>query len=191
MNLRGFRVQLALVVFIIILILGLGFQYVLRQKSIINPLNQSLKNIPGVVRSEVKPSFVQRGSYTAINLTIDPEVPMIMTFDSLKETLQATSGKYDIILEDSADQFLWGVFQQLKIVAEEAVMTGEFALLEERVRNLAVEKDIDYELAVDREFVYFRLKNKDGFLQRVVDRGTGDLKVNFHTKGVGINGEVG
>ncbi|MDI9413018.1 MAG: hypothetical protein QM401_05535 [Bacillota bacterium] len=38
MNLRGFRVQLALVVFIIILILGLGFQYVLRQKSIINPL---------------------------------------------------------------------------------------------------------------------------------------------------------
>ncbi|MDI9413947.1 MAG: hypothetical protein QM401_10320 [Bacillota bacterium] len=144
-----------------------------------------------MVRSEVKPSFVQRGSYTAINLTIDPEVPMIMTFDSLKETLQATSGKYDIILEDSADQFLWGVFQQLKIVAEEAVMTGEFALLEERVRNLAVEKDIDYELAVDREFVYFRLKNKDGFLQRVVDRGTGDLKVNFHTKGVGINGEVG
>lgn len=190
MNLRGFKVLKALVVFVIVIALGLGFQYIHRQRAVINPLAQRLENIPGISQVSVAPGILKKHSQTVINLNTDFHVPLSMTFGQLRATLQDAGGNYTIKLENNSDDTLWQVFQQIQIMVEEAIMTGEFTVLEQKVEAVAIQEEISSELALDREFIYLRLKNGPNFLQKVISRGVEDMKINFYTKEVNENGKV-
>lgn len=187
MNLRGFKVLKALVVFIIVLALGLGFQYMHRQRSVINPLVQKLENISGISEVRLTSGMLQRRSQTVINLNTDFHVPLAQVFGQLRATLQDAGGNYIIKLENNPNDILWKTFQEIQIMVEEAIMTGEFTLLEKRIQELTVTQKISSELAVDREFIYLRLTNDTSFLQKVIHRNAEDMKINFSTKEVDEN----
>ena len=50
-------------------------------------------------------------------------------------------------MQDSASPELVRIFDRVRIAAEEAIMTGEFTVLEERVQKLAQDHGIAWELA--------------------------------------------
>jgi hypothetical protein len=71
------------------------------------------------------------------------------------------------------------LFQDIQVAVEEAVMTGEFTRLGERVEEFAAEEGVTWELGVDRQFIYLTLSEGENTLRRVIsrDRQEGSISV--------------
>lgn len=191
MNLRGFQIKTAMIIFITVLALGLGLQYLHQAIQVLIPLTKELQELPGVERVHLSKGSWPNRSRIMVELTLDAKVPLASSLGQVRQILSSLGGAYAIELEDSATGELVELFQKIQIAAEEAIMTGQFTLLEERVETLAFGRGLQWELAVDRDFVYLRLSDTANALQRVIARDEDGGRVTISTKGVGANGQVG
>lgn len=171
MNFRGFQTKTALVIFFLIIGCGLGIRHLYMQSQVLIPLHKQLTQLPGVVAIEIGKGKGPEQAGTLVSLRLDDEVALGVTLEQVRKVLAGMPGVYTIELEDSADLNLISLFTKIRLAAEEALMTGQFSLMEERVRDLAETQDVVWELSLDREYIYLRLSNRDGMLQRVIKRG--------------------
>ncbi|HHY10145.1 MAG TPA: hypothetical protein GX528_06220, partial [Firmicutes bacterium] len=104
---------------------------------------------------------------------------------------EEAGGEFIIELEDSADPALLNLFPKVQLLIEEAVMTGEFTLLEKRVHQLAQSYNSLGDVTLDRNYVYLRLQNERGMLQRVISRGREEGRIKIGAGRVATDAEVG
>ena len=177
MRFRGFRIQVVLLVFLVVVALGLGVQYFHQQTQVIHPLAEQLEEIPGVLDVGLTKGFFKAGSRMLVSLEVSQDVPLALVFERVHQTLMATGGDYAVQLKDSPNPAMLRLFHRIQIALEEAIMTGEFTTLEKRISILADPTGIDWELGLDREFVYLSLTEGSDILRRVISRGTNEGKV--------------
>lgn len=171
MNFRGFQIKTALIIFFLIIGCGLGIRYLYLQSQVLTPLNKQLEQLPGVAGVEMRKGKGPDQAGTLVRLQLNDQIALGLTLEQVRKVLGDTPGVYTVELVDTADLGLAGLYAKIRLAAEEAIMTGEFSLLEERVRNLAESQNVAWELSLDREYIYLRLANQDGMLQRVIKRG--------------------
>lgn len=188
MNLRGFQIKTAVIVFVAVLALGLGLQYLHQATQVLIPLTKELEAVSGVESVRLVRGSWSNRSRTLVKLKMDGEVPLSVSIGQAQQILGNLGGTYAIELEDSATVKLNEIFQKVQVVAEEAIMTGEFSLLETRVQALAEAEGLSWELGVDRNFVYLRLRDSTHALQRVIPRDNDADRLTISTKGVETHG---
>ncbi|NMA99930.1 MAG: hypothetical protein GX971_00205 [Firmicutes bacterium] len=185
MNFRKFKVQIALLAFLVVVVIGLGASYLYKQTQIIKPLTEQLQNVNGVSDVNVEQNFLGQGARILVQLEIEREFSVGPVIGAVQEILATTSGNYALLLRDSADPSLVRLFERMQIAAEEAIVTGEFTSLEQRVQNLAENEGVTWQLAMDRDFIYLSLATGDSYLHRVISRGNNEGKVVIYTIGGG------
>jgi hypothetical protein len=179
MRLRGFRISVALLVFLGVFVLGMGAQYLHQRTQVISPLVERLLEIPGVLDVSVEKGLFRTGSRTLVILEVEQESSLGLTFGPVYETLAEAGGEYAVYIQDSPNLELLRLFQDIQVAVEEAVMTGEFTRLGERVEEFASEEGVTWELGVDRQFIYLTLSEGENTLRRVIsrDRQEGSISV--------------
>lgn len=183
MNFHKFRIQIALVAFLVAVAIGLGANYLYEQTQVIKPLNAELQDVPGISSVNVEKNFLGNGARTLVQLGLESDILLSEVFADIHYVLEETRGNFALQLEDSADEELISLFDRIQIAAEEAIVTGEFTALEERVQELAENEGVDWKLAIDRDFIYLSLLNGESSLQRVIGRGLNEGKVIIYTGG--------
>ncbi|HHY15568.1 MAG TPA: hypothetical protein GX521_05795 [Firmicutes bacterium] len=177
MNLRGFQVKTALVIFFLIIGFGLGIRYFYLQNRVLTPLNLRLEQLPGVSGVELSRGKGPEQAGILVRLALNDEVALGVTLEQVRRVLGDSAGVYTVELIDTADPGLLGLFAKIRLAAEEAVMTGEFSLLEERVRNLAESENSVWELSLDRQYIYLRLAKGGHTLHRAIARGAAEGRI--------------
>ncbi|WP_461371247.1 hypothetical protein [Candidatus Darwinibacter acetoxidans] len=176
MNYRGFHLPAAFLVFILVIAGGLLGKHVYERTQVMTPLEDKLEEASGVQRV-----VFQRGpgGKTVVYLELDPAVTLSSAFSQVREIAASSRADLAIYVVDSASQELLHLFERVRIAAEEAIITGQFTLLEERVRDLALAQGVTWELSVDRDYIYVSLADGESVLRRVISRAPhgGDLEV--------------
>lgn len=186
MRLGGFRFQVALIIFVVVLGLGLGLQYFHQQSLVINPLVVELQNVPGVEKLNwEKPGFGKQ-SRMNLGLRFKAGTPLVQAFGQVSNILERNGGDFALFIEDSSNAVLRGIFQRIQIALEEAIATGEFTLLEHRVKALAEEHGVTWDLALDRDYVYISLQMGENALHRVINRGVSEGQIVIFAERSGL-----
>jgi hypothetical protein len=180
---RGFRFQVALLVFLVVSALGLGVKYLHQQTKVLDPLIEQIQGVPGVVDVRSEQSILDRTSRVLLTLQVEQDSRLAVLFPRVYQTLLAQGGTYGVRVEDAPNSALLEVFQRVQIAVEEAIVTGEFTALETRVKQLADEAGLAWELGLDREFIYLSLVQGESTLRRIVSRGVSEGRVRVYTDG--------
>lgn len=188
MNFRGFRLHKTILVFLLVLALGLSLQHFYQRTKVLQPLLQELSAIPGIEEVALEPSPFPLPNRTVVVLSLSREVPLALTLGQVQQTLKYVNGAFEIQLKDEANLELWNLYRQIQVAIEEANITGEFVLLEQRVENWANEAGVAWELAVERDEIYLRLSKESKLLQRVIKRGLDDGEITVTVRGGITNG---
>lgn len=183
MHFRGFRFQVALLVFLILSATGLGVKYLHQKTQVLEPLVEQLQAIPGIAHVQPEQSVLDRTSSVLVTLEIQQNAPLGVVFPQVYQTLLAQGGNYAVRVKDAPNQDLLELFQRVQIALEEAVMTGEFTALESRVQSLAEVADVSWELGLDRDFIYLSLAQGASTLRRIISRGSGEGMIRVYTDG--------
>lgn len=182
MQLRGFRIKIALLVFLVVFGLGLGTRYLIQRTRVIDPLTVQLQQIPGVTGASAEQHMLG-GTRVLVNLQLDAEASLSTVFQRIYQTLSSAGGNYAVQIQDSPDDTILALFQRMQIAVEEAIITGEFTVLSDRVEGLANAAHVQWDLGLDREFIYLSLTAEDSSLRRVIRRGIDDGKVKVYPDG--------
>lgn len=183
MRLRGFKIHIALLVFVVVFALGLGAQYLHQRMQVIDPLVQRIQDVPGVLDVSIEKGMFNTGAETLVTLQLEEDTSLGLVFGQVYQTLTAAGGDYAVFIQDSPSKELIDLYLDIQIKVEEAVMTGEFTVLEERVKGLANAAGVTWELGVDREFVYLALGVADSTLKRVISRDLNEGRISIVNKG--------
>lgn len=187
MNLRGFQIKTAILIFSLVLLSGLGVQYLHQRTQVLQPLTRELQELTGVEDVTIAQSGLVNRSRAKIGLKLAEDVPLAVSLGQVYQILKNHGGFYLVELEDQASSELLKHYQKAQLIIEEAIFTGEFALLEKRMELLAEGKSLQWELGVDRDFVYLRLYNENAKLERAIPRDQEGNKVQMSFGGW-ING---
>ena len=166
MELRGFRIHVALLVFVIVMVSGLVGQYYLRQSKVIAPLAAQIQELPGVEESEI----LQSTQGTIIQITLNENTALPETIKAVRDIAAGKPGQFKIRLTDNPSEKLLGAFQEMRFVIEEAVMLGNFQDMAAEVNHIAGGLGIGIDLGLDREYVYVQLKDGEHILYGVISR---------------------
>lgn len=177
MNLRGLQIKVVILIFCVVLIVGFGLRYLHQTTQILLPLTQELKNLPGVVDASVSQSSLINRSHLKIKLELAEDLPLSVSLGQVYRMLENHGGFHYVELQEQSTPDLLLNYEKAQIIIEEAIMTGEFSLLEKRIETLGHNQGLNWELGVDREFVYLRLYNKEAMLQRAIPRTSEGNKI--------------
>ncbi|HHW71946.1 MAG TPA: hypothetical protein GX393_01795 [Firmicutes bacterium] len=170
MTYRGIYLPVAALVFILLLASGLFGKNVYEQRRIVLPLQSELQEAQGVQSASLQREA--RGKL-AVYLELDPETPLSITLAEVRRIADRFGTNIAVYVRDSASPELVRIFERVQLAAEEAIMTGEFTLLEERVQTWAAAAGVSCELAVDRDFIYVSLIHGPSVLWRAISRSPG------------------
>ncbi|NLO66810.1 MAG: hypothetical protein GX101_09055 [Firmicutes bacterium] len=99
--------------------------------------------------------------------------------EQVRRILGETGGVYTVELVDNPNQELLDLYAKIRLAVEEAIMTGEFSLLEERIESLAKNGSFEWELSLDRDYIYLELAMGENNVQRVIARGAGEGRISI------------
>lgn len=170
MTYRGLHLPATVRIFILVVAVGLVGRYFYDQTQVVGPLEAELKQAQGI--SAVRLERLAGGKMVAF-LELAPEAALRETWRQVRQIVSGYGANVVVHVQDQASPKLRSLFERISIAAEEAVMTGEFTLLEERVSSLAGAQSVDWDLSVDRDFIYVSLRDESSALQRVISRAPG------------------
>lgn len=185
MKFREFRLQISLITFLLVMAGGLLGQYLYQQTQVIGPLHSQLQAVAGVADVALERSLFGSQTRTQVLVELLPQVPLAPVLGEIQQILQASQGDFAVRVHDHPSEPLLQLFGRMRIAAEEAIATGQFTVLEKRVEELAQTQGVDWELAVDRDFIYITLSRDDSILRRVISRDPGSDKVVVLIEGGG------
>lgn len=183
MNLQQIRWPVVMLVLAITLggLFGAGF--LLKSTTVDQPLKEMLSKADGIesynvqrtgeaheITVRLKESADLKGSYGAI----DKEIRTLLN-----------TVPYKITVEDRRSPELTQVSKRLDLYVQEALATGQFATMADRVESEAQKMGAVAEVAVDGQRVYVALKKGEAYLYSVTER-TQDRPMALKEGGFGL-----
>lgn len=185
MKFRELRLHITLLTFMLVIAGGLLGQYLYQQTQVIGPLHSQLQAVVGVADVALERTLFGSRNRTQVRVELQPQVPLAPVLGEIQQILQASQGDFAVRVQDDPSDLLLQLFSRMQIAAEEAIATGQFTALEKRVEELAQAEAVDWELAVDRDFIYVTLARDESTLRRVISRDPEAGKVLVLTEGGG------
>lgn len=168
MNLQQIRWPVVLVVLAVALGGLFGAGYLLKSQTVDQPLNAALSQAGQVASYSVQ----RTDDRHEIRVRFHAAVDLKTAYDQLEQevgTIMRTA-PYAIRVEDQRTPELESVANRIDLYVQESLVTGQFAVMAERVEAEAQKIGAVARVGVDRERVYVSLTKGDGYLYSVVDR---------------------
>jgi hypothetical protein len=185
MKVKGVRLELVVVILIISLALFFGGQYYYTNYHLSNSLTESLLEIEGVEKVDVK----KANKIKEVNLTL-------REVDNLKEVYYQSDKmlidllgeqEYKIKLNNFDNDRLTTAYSKLHLSIYESIMTGKFTELASQLNMLKNELDLtEAEVSVDENNIYLKLESDGNAFYKVIKRSYPNSRVAL--QGGGIDG---
>lgn len=168
MNLRQFRWPVALVTLAVTLAGLFGAGRLVRSQTIDQPLMTALAGLEGLVSYQV----VQAGDVPEVEIHPAPDANLRDIYTEVDRRLrQILKGSpYGITVLGSPTAALERAAERMNLYLQEAVATGAFAAMADRIAAEAASMGAEAQVAVDERRVYLTVRQGDAYLYRVVER---------------------
>lgn len=170
MNLQNVRWPFILVGLMVTLGMLFGGDYAWGNHTVDEPLKTLYTSSPAVASFAVENGKAGR--------TISVKLHKVPDLATVYRDLDKNTGKllgdavYTITIEDSRTPALEAVWSRLNLYVQEALMTGNFAEMADRVGAEAGAHQMQAHVSVDSERVYIQLEQGDAVLYEVLARPT-------------------
>lgn len=105
--------------------------------------------------------------YVSLNQNDDLQT----VYNNIEKIVQQQLGtEYKLVLLDNRTPRLKAVNELCQFPIQEAIATGNFQEMRQKVKKIAEEKHIDYSISVDSYNVYLSLKDQNGYLYEIIPR---------------------
>lgn len=168
------RFFLALVITVAILVSG---QLLWHKFAVAKPLDKGLLAIQGV--SSASWDEGKNSDIVAINVTLSHVDSLAKTYNDILEKGQKVFGRknFQVILHDDRTPELDSFYYTIHYSIQEAIATGNFTAMADKVQTQARAAQIDAKIVVDEKYVYVQLAKGDNALYTVVPRQSAGLEV--------------
>lgn len=163
MNIK--RSLLALILTLTVLFAG---SYLVDSYKFNHSLNDDLLEIDGVEEIEIDKS----SSIYKVEVTLQSVDNLIKVYEDIKDRIEETTKdeKYKLVINSDSTE-LTKIYEDINLALYEALETGEFVKLGERVDNFAKDYQLDKsEIKVDTDYLYLTLIKEKQELYKVVKR---------------------
>lgn len=169
MTVQGLRIPIIILVFIVALGTAVGAQQLFYRQQIVNPLQQEFLAIKGVQSVRL----VKNGPLTDVHLKMGRVSDLESTYEAIQSA--AKRGLTDrvgaVVLEDQRTQVLSEAYYQLHFAVQEAIATGHFTALADRLQELSAQYPFDvYRAIVADDHISIQLEHDKGYLYQIVPR---------------------
>ncbi len=157
---------IALAVTVAVLVAG---QLLWQKYAVARPLGSGLQGIPGVTAASWDEN---KNGDTTINVTLGDVDNLARTYGEIGETAKTILGKHParITLTDSRTPELEEIYHAVHFHLQEAIATGNFSAMADRVDAKARAGGAEARVYVDARNVYLQLHKADASLYAVVPR---------------------
>lgn len=171
MNWQKYRWSIVGLTIIATLAVLAGGQTLWQQFFIAKPLSQLAQEIDGVKSVSLTPNGK---STQQINVTLANVANLQTTYRTLDNRIAAVLGRknYEIILHNSSVPELERLYYSIHYDIQEAIFTGNFSSMAERIENAAAAAAASARVFVDDRAVYLQLNNDSGDFCIVLARQT-------------------
>lgn len=142
--------------------------YLLKTRTVDEPL-EALLNASPLVESHATLRF---GDRREITVTLKDTPDLERAFTTLdREVRQIVKGApYALKIADHRSATLEATFRRVNLFVQEALVTGHYADMAQRVEHEAAQSGATARLSVDQDHIYLQLKGADGYLYSVIER---------------------
>lgn len=168
MNLQNLRWPVVIATMAITLGALFGTGFIMKSHTVDEPLNSLYRG--SAVVEEHKVELQNDGHVITVTLrdTPDFETAYKKLNDETRKILG--SGRYTLKVADHRTPQLEQVNRRVNLYVHEALATGQFAVMAEKVEQEAAKAGATAYVAVDSDRVYVQLKYASGYLYNVVER---------------------
>lgn len=149
-----------------------GGQLIWQKYAVAKPLDKTLNGINGVESVTWKDGG-KNGEPVIINVTLKNVQNLQKTYGELLEGSQRSLGRqnFKLIIEASRTPELEQFFYRIHIYVQEAIYTGNFTSMAEKIQEKAIAEGIDTKAYVDTANVYFQVQKNGDEWYIVIPRG--------------------
>ncbi len=171
MNWQNYRWSIVVITIIVTLSILFGGQFLWQQFAIAKPMSQIAKGIDGV-ESAVLEKNAQNDPFVRVNVTLNHVSNLQATYKALNDRIFNVLGhkKYKITVNDSRTPELEHLYYTIHYYIQEAIFTGNFGLMAERIKTTADASGITAQIFVDAKNVYLQLSNTNGEMYIITPR---------------------
>lgn len=179
MNLQNIRWPVVFAAMTVALGLLFGGGLVVKDRTVNGPLAALYEASPAVERYAIE----EQSAGYVITLKLDEAADLAGAYGELaSETDRLLGGAaYEIRLEDERTPALEETQRRVNLYVQEALATGQFAAMAERVAAEAAQAGQTAEMTVDSERVYVEIRSEDGYLLSITERPEAQLWLRQQT----------
>lgn len=169
MNLQNLRWPVVLVTMAATVAALLGVGFVLKSQTVEEPLKKVYASSPAVLSY----TFERQSDKYVIKTRLKDVPDLASVYHELdEETARVLKGSaYTITVEDGRNSQLEDSFRRINLYVQEALATGQYATMADRVDAEATKAGLTARFNVDSDHVYVQLHTKDGaYLYNVAER---------------------
>ncbi len=167
-NLRQLRWPVVLVTLAVTLAGLFGAHRLVRSQTVDQPLAAALADVEGLASHRV----TQMGALAEIVITPAPGTNLRAVYEAVDRLVRQVlrDGKYTIVVAGSPEGGLEPLLERLNLYVQEAVATGAFSAMADRIAAEARAAGAEAHVAVDERRVYLTVVQGGAYAYRVVER---------------------
>lgn len=168
MNLQQIRWPVVIVALALTLGVLFGAGWLLKSQTVDQPLQQLMAREPQVAAS----SLLREGDEMIIQVSLKQSIDLQTTYAQLNQDIRKIMGSaaYRIKVQDQRTPALEQAVRRIDLYVQEAMATGQFATMADRVEAEAQKLGATATVGVDSDRVYVTVELGDHYLYHVVER---------------------
>jgi hypothetical protein len=165
---KDFKIGMALVAFIFTLALSLGGFHLYKSYAVARPLEQRIKNIPGVQQVQV----TDQQDALEVTVKISPTGDLKQSYTSIEKMVSTAAGakKYTILIKDHPSRELEKIYGNLELAVYQGLANDSFLWLSDQIAHGTAGAGAKYRLQVDEQRLYLSITKDNYNLCRVINR---------------------
>ncbi|BBB92622.1 MAG TPA: hypothetical protein PKA28_03660 [Methylomusa anaerophila] len=161
---------LGVVTVIVTLALLLGGQFVWNRYAVAKPLDKMFNGIQGV--EQVTVDFndqIKSNEQVSIQVKLGDIDNLQKVYTEVIKNLEKKGGtqKYDLVIQDDRSPELEDFYYSVHYYIQEAIVTGKFAVMAERIQSQSNSAGVNTQVYVDTDNIYLQMK-KNGRAMYVI-----------------------
>ena len=169
MDFKGYRVKIIIIVLILTIALLVGGAMLFDRTMVQRPLASVLDERDQIREHD---TFTRNG-VTTVMIRLGDIEDWPVFYRSLGVDIKEVLGErpFQLEIEDSRDEVLTQAYGRMHYALQEAAVKGNFVMMAELVDHIAQELELDdYQLQVDEENIFVKLRHENFRLYEVVGR---------------------
>lgn len=181
MSLQNLRWPVVVAAMAVALTALFGGGFILKSRTVEEPLKMLYSGSPAVESH----TFARDGDGYEITVMLKETPDLAKAYSALDQETKKILKEipYTLKVEDHRDPELEDLYHRVNLYVQEALATGQFATMADKVEQDAAKAGMTARLSVDTSRVYLQLKDKNGYLYSVADRPSAQARQSRTVEG--------